>query len=114
MPLGDRSYSIQVGSGLLGAPASYQTFYSDGSYSADGHSHYSSGYGGGFDGDGFTDLAVGVWQEGVGEVPSAGAVNVLYGSAGGLTANGNQAWTQNSPGILDQAEELDQFGSALG
>jgi hypothetical protein len=67
-----------------------------------------------YDGDGFTDLAVGVWQEGVGEVPSAGAVNVLYGSAGSLTANGNQAWTQNSPGILDQAEELDQFGAALG
>jgi hypothetical protein len=47
-----------------GGPASYQTYYSDGSYAADGHSHYSSGFGGGFDGDGYSDPkpADGRWQ----------------------------------------------------
>ena len=44
----------------------------------------------------------------------AGAVNVLYGTASGLSASGNQFWHQNSAGILDAAEEDDRFGSVLG
>ena len=36
-----------------------------------------------FNGDGFTDLAVGVPSEGVGIVSGAGAVNVIYGAAMG-------------------------------
>ena len=36
-----------------------------------------------FDNDGFVDLAVGAVFEDVGSVGGAGAVNVLYGSAGG-------------------------------
>ncbi|HXG20288.1 MAG TPA: integrin alpha [Methylomirabilota bacterium] len=43
----------------------------------------------------------------------AGAVNVLYGSATGLTATGNQFWNQDSPGILDAAQTGDRFGSTL-
>jgi hypothetical protein len=43
----------------------------------------------------------------------AGAVNVLYGSAGGLTAAGNQVWSQDSPGVGDLTEPRDLFGSAL-
>jgi hypothetical protein len=46
-------------------------------------------------------------------VSDVGAVNVLYGSASGLTAAGDQAWTQDSPGIVDTAEAGDLFGSAL-
>ena len=59
---------------------------------------------GDFNDDGFDDLAIGVPGEDVGDVVDAGAVNVLYGSAGGLTAAGNQLWHQDSPGILDVAE----------
>jgi FG-GAP repeat len=59
---------------------------------------------GDFNADGRADLAVGVGQEDVGTVAGAGAVNVLYGSSAGLSADGNQLWTQDSPGILDQAE----------
>jgi hypothetical protein len=44
----------------------------------------------------------------------AGAVNVLYGGANGLTATGDQIWTQDSSGINDQAEASDEFGFALG
>jgi disulfide bond formation protein DsbB len=66
-----------------------------------------------FNGDGLADLAIGVPFEDVGSVVNAGAVNVLYGTATGLSATGNQFWTQNSPDILDTSEEGDLFGSTL-
>lgn len=53
---------------------------------------------GDFDGDRFADLAVGVWREDVGATANGGAVNVLYGTAGGLTGTGSQFLTQDSPG----------------
>jgi disulfide bond formation protein DsbB len=68
---------------------------------------------GDFDGDGRDDLAVGVPREAVGSVGDAGAVNVIYGSAGGLTAEGNQLWHQESTGIADSAEFGDAFGGSL-
>jgi hypothetical protein len=66
---------------------------------------------GDFNGDGFADLAVGLPFE-VGVV-RAGAVNVLYGSATGLSGGGSQLWTQNSPGVVDSSEAGDRFGHAL-
>ncbi len=68
---------------------------------------------GDFDGDGFADLAVGVWFQDFCFICNEGAVNVIYGSAGGLAAAGNQFWTQDSPGILDSADPFDRFGHAL-
>jgi disulfide bond formation protein DsbB len=68
---------------------------------------------GDFNGDGFADLAVGVNGEDAGAIIDAGAVNVLYGSATGLSATGNQVWHQDSSGIRDAAEAGDQFGHAL-
>jgi hypothetical protein len=80
---------------------------------------------GDFNGDGYTDLAIGVpdtQSNGAG-----GAVHVLYGSADGLVAAGNQLWTQ-AGGWVDEAgngtgvflgdiyggvEPGDQFASAL-
>lgn len=66
---------------------------------------------GNFNGDAFDDLAVGVPNERVGTTPTAGAVDILRGSATGLQAY--QIWTQNSPGIADAAESGDHFGAAL-
>ena len=66
-----------------------------------------------FDNDGFADLAVGVSSEDVGAIVDAGAVNVLHGSAGGLTGAGSQLFTQNSPELPDTAETSDQFGRAV-
>ena len=74
---------------------------------------------GDFDGDGFTDLAVGVVDESIGSKFAAGAVNVIYGSAAGLSAVGDQFWSQDSPGIRGTAEAPDVeesaelFGSSL-
>ena len=67
-----------------------------------------------FDGDEVADLVVGVAHEGLpptgGQV---GAVSVIRGSTGGLTAAGDQFWSQESRGIRGRAEHLDAFGSAL-
>lgn len=70
---------------------------------------------GDFNGDGFDDVGVGVaFGEDIGTVPDAGAMNVIYGSAAGLTAAGNQFWSQDTPGILDTAEDTDNFGCYVG
>jgi len=80
--------------------------------SAGNNDDFSSSLGiGDFNGDTFDDLAIGV----VGE-NSWGAVNVIYGSAFGLhqdSGNANQFWGQNSGGIVDTAENGDDFGSSL-
>jgi hypothetical protein len=64
---------------------------------------------GDFNNDGFADLAVGAPFENVGSVELAGAVSVLYGSAGGLTTSGGQLFTQP----VSAVEEFDLFGRAL-
>jgi hypothetical protein len=64
---------------------------------------------GDFDHDGFADLAVGVDLEEVDGAEGAGGVNVLYGSAGGLTGTGSQFFTQ----VGGAVERSDFFGRAL-
>jgi hypothetical protein len=70
---------------------------------------------GDFDGDGYSDLAMGAPGEDVNDpvVLGAGAVNVLYGSASGLTGYGDDCWWQGNAGVLGTAEESDWFGQAL-
>ena len=64
---------------------------------------------GDFNRDGFADLAVGAPYETVGSAFAAGAVSVLYGSAGGLATSGGRLFTQ----VGSAVEGGDQFGSAL-
>jgi hypothetical protein len=66
-----------------------------------------------FNGDVYSDLAVGVVGESVGAVPGAGVVQVLYGSPTGLTTAGSQTFTQDVAGIGDVAEQGDGFGGSL-
>ncbi len=69
---------------------------------------------GDFDGDGYADLAIGVPYEDIpGAGNSAGAVHVLYGSAGGIAAADNRFFHQGLPDIEGQAEEMDHFGWAV-
>jgi hypothetical protein len=68
---------------------------------------------GDFNGDGCADLAIGVPYEDLGTIDAAGAVNVVYGSASGLTTTGNQLWHQAVSGVIGAAEDGDRFGYAL-
>jgi hypothetical protein len=73
---------------------------------------------GDYNDDGYYDLAIGVPNENVGSIESAGAVNVIYGSSAGLQATGtggpdDQLWHQDVPGVLGEAEKDDGFGSSL-
>lgn len=63
--------------------------------------------------DGFNDLVVGVPGEGVGGVNNvgtkrgAGAVQVLFGSASGITSDGNLLFTLDTPGVQGVAQTRD-------
>lgn len=68
---------------------------------------------GDFDGDGYGDLAIGVPRENVAGTTNAGAVNVLYGSADGLSAASDDFWHQNKSGVNDQVHRNDRFGTSV-
>jgi hypothetical protein len=68
---------------------------------------------GDFNNNGASDLAVGVLFEGIGAIPQAGAVNVLYGNGNGLSNAGNQQFWQGAAGVAGTPEPDDEFGSAL-
>jgi hypothetical protein len=68
---------------------------------------------GDFNGDGYADLAIGVWEEDLGFTEDAGVVIVLYGTADGLAPTDSERWNQNAGGIRDEAEIGDQFGRSL-
>ena len=69
---------------------------------------------GDFDGDGYDDLAVGV-GESIGDVILCGAVNVIHGSAEGLsaTATPDQFWHQDVADVEGEARSSDRFGHGL-
>jgi hypothetical protein len=67
---------------------------------------------GDFNGDGYWDLAVGIpGAAGTNGIANAGAVDILYGTATGLTTQGAQRLTQASLGGTDQAGS--GFGTVL-
>jgi hypothetical protein len=86
--------------GVLGEPAEGDRF---------GHSLAA----GDFDGTGFDDLAIGVPGDDIGDAKDAGSVNVLYGSATGITTLHNQLWDQTGLDENGGVEAGDAFGSAL-
>ena len=63
--------------------------------------------------DGFADLVWGCPGEDVGTAEDAGAINVLFGSAAGLTATGNRFLSQDTAGIPDAAEGGDDCGTTV-
>jgi hypothetical protein len=66
-----------------------------------------------FNGDGIADLAVGVPFEDIGDTKNAGMVQVVPGSASGLTATNAVRIHQDRPGVASAPEAWDQFGWAL-
>ncbi|WP_419996710.1 esterase [Streptomyces boninensis] len=64
-------------------------------------------------GDGYADLAIGAEGENIGSIADAGAVWLLRGSAGGVTATGSQDYNQDTTDVPGVPEKLDRFGGAL-
>ena len=65
-----------------------------------------------FDSDGYTDLMVGVPEED-GVATDEGAMLELRGGSGGLTATGNQEWTETTTGVPGDPEKGDWLGWSL-
>jgi hypothetical protein len=65
---------------------------------------------GDFNGDGFTDLAVGVSLEDRGDMEDGGVVHIVYGSSTGLSANNSRFRHQDSLGAYGRVEQSDWFG----
>jgi hypothetical protein len=87
----------QATSGVAGTPEKDDSFGSD--LSA-----------GDVDGDGYKDLAVGVYAEAIGTVPYAGGVHVLYGRSSGLSGTGSQFFDRGTAGVPGAVEDGDMFG----
>jgi hypothetical protein len=68
---------------------------------------------GDFDGDGYTDLAVGAPADSVQGQQSAGAVNVIYGGPDGLSARGDEQFTAAPTDIGSVPAPGARFGAAL-
>lgn len=71
---------------------------------------------GDFDDDGFDDLAIGIPgknQAGSPIVSSAGAVQVVYGSATGLSGARDRVFTSTNDGLDISPDDSDQYGYAL-
>ena len=68
---------------------------------------------GDFNGDGKTDLAIGAPGRAVNGHSGAGEVFVLFGSPTGITGNGAQEWSQESPYVEGSSEAGDNFGFSL-
>jgi hypothetical protein len=67
---------------------------------------------GDFNNDGFDDLAVGIPDETIHGDVAAGAVQILFGSADGVTAS-DQFLHQDTLGVRGGSERDDHFGTAL-
>ena len=65
------------------------------------------------DGDGYADVAIGAAGEDIGTVADAGAVWVLRGSAGGLTATGARSWDQDYANVPGVPEKGDKWGGQV-
>ncbi|MEU0566127.1 FG-GAP and VCBS repeat-containing protein [Nonomuraea sp. NPDC005983] len=71
---------------------------------------------GDFNGDGRADLAIGVPGEGLSKNQRAmdygdGTVDVLYGTRGGLSTSGSEAWSQRT--LKGEPRYYDRFGASL-
>jgi hypothetical protein len=68
---------------------------------------------GDFNGDGYSDLAIGVPNEDTAGEWDTGSVNILFGRSGGIDDASDESFTQDSVGVANSAEEDDRFGWAV-
>jgi hypothetical protein len=103
------------GSGLSGQG---EQFWTQGSGIGDEDPATGDGFGtalatGDFDGDGYSDLAVGVPMDNLKGASDAGEVDVIYGSSSGLRATNSQQWTLATGGVPGTPGGGDQFGESV-
>ena len=67
---------------------------------------------GDIDGDGYADVSVGVSGETFDGIEMAGSTVTLRGTAAGLTGQGAQVFSEDTPGVPGIAQTYDFFGSA--
>lgn len=80
---------------------------------AGGRDHFGAAVAAGdLNGDGFDDAVVGIPGEKIAGEDGAGAVQVLFGSADGVTSSG-EFWHQDSEGVPGSAGTREGFGSAV-
>ncbi|MEU5515172.1 FG-GAP and VCBS repeat-containing protein [Streptomyces griseoaurantiacus] len=65
------------------------------------------------DGDGYQDLAVGVYGEAIGDVAYAGGVHLLRGGSSGVTGKKSQWFARNTAGVPGAVEGDDSFGATV-
>lgn len=81
---------------------------------ADAGDHFGAALAwGDFDGDDYDDLAIGVPDETVDSIINAGIVQILYGSASGLSASGDQLLRLDDPGMAGDLDYSARYGAAL-
>ncbi|TAH37181.1 MAG: hypothetical protein EYC70_09380 [Planctomycetota bacterium] len=68
---------------------------------------------GDFDDDGYADLAIGAPEATVSGSLNAGLVQVMYGTASGLSSANTDLWHQGVAGVEGALEAGDRFGGAL-
>ncbi len=110
--------AVQVIYGSASGPTAHDQVWHQGRKGVKGALERGDNFGqrltsGDFDGDGFADLAIGIPSEDIGGKENTGAVQVLYGSAAGLTAAGDQVWHQGSPGVPGTNQDGDYLGYSL-
>jgi hypothetical protein len=117
-------YALQPGADRVPAGAAYSLLLDQGTATGNGNlpepddffGHALTAWDFGYYA-GVADLAVGVPGENLGSLADAGAVSVAYGVPGTVSGSASftnqQHWTQDSEGILEQAEAGDGFGRAL-
>ncbi|MDN0195175.1 FG-GAP-like repeat-containing protein [Streptomyces sp. S.PNR 29] len=115
----DSTVTVALGSASGVRPRGTWTTYTQDTPGVPGTSEANDRFGtalsaGDITGDGIADLAVGAPGKELGYDDGAGAVVVLRGSRAGLTGQGAQAFTQDTPGVPGTAEPADAFGTAVG
>jgi hypothetical protein len=105
-------YGGPDGASALGNQVLHDEF--GGSGQREAHERFGAALAAGdFDGDGFSDLAIGVTGQAVSFQADAGKVVVLYGSLTGIDPERFENWHQDSPGVAGMAEAYDRFGFSL-
>jgi hypothetical protein len=99
---GGGTWSVQeeIRAGIGGYPGASQTGADMGNSLAAGD----------FDGDGFTDLAIGIRGQRVDGLENAGAVMVTYGTANGIAPSDARIFNRNNDGLGFDPAEDDYFG----